>query len=82
MSVLVRSMIITQLYRQTAASFLPTCIQGGGSWQEREREWDSSSAFKSSDFQIAPPPPPQRTREDKRGASVVAQCQMIHPHLL
>ena len=56
--------------------------KGGGSRQEREREMDSSAVSKSSDFQIAPPTPPQRTRENKREAPVVVLCQMIHSHLL
>ena len=38
--------------------------KGGGSWQEREREWDSSAVSKSSDFQIAPPTP---SHDNKRG---------------
>ena len=38
--------------------------KGGGSRQEREREWDSSAVSKSSDFQITPPPPPH---DNKRG---------------
>ena len=38
--------------------------KGGGSRQEREREYDSSAVSKSSDFQVAPPPPPY---DNKRG---------------
>ena len=38
--------------------------KGGGSQQEREREWESSAVSKSSDFQIAPPPLPH---DNKRG---------------
>ena len=38
--------------------------KGGGSGQEREREWDPSAMSKSSDLQVAPFPPPH---ESKRG---------------
>ena len=43
--------------------------KGGGSRQEREREWDSSAVSKNSDFQIAPPTPPHNKRGQKRSPS-------------